>query len=221
MSATFQQQIGLLTVIVCYAPTNPSADADKDVFYDQLGALINGVPKSHFLVVAGDLNAEVGADRRGWERVLGNFGRGTVNDNGTRLLSLASANGLKVMNSFFRHKPAHSVTWYSNAHNAAKVLDYVLVRGRFFTSVHDVRVRRGTALPSDHELVVVKLRLHLLARPKKKFKQKKFDVQRLGDLAVRQDFVARLQPKLPRLMSYHTMWMTRGGEFKTRCSTLV
>jgi exonuclease III len=197
-SATFQQQIGMLTVIICYAPTNPSSEVVKDEFYDQLDSLISSVPNNHYLVVAGDLNAEVGSNRRGWERVLGNFGRGTINDNGTRMLSLASYHGLKAMNTYFQHKAVHSVTWNSNAGNAAKMLDYVLVRGRFFTSVHDVRVRRGTALPTDHELVVVTLKLHLLARPKKRFKQRKFDVQRLGDHAVRQDFLAKLQPKLPQ-----------------------
>jgi exonuclease III len=45
MSACFQQKIGLLTIIVCYAPTNPSSDADKDAFYGQLDAMINAVPR--------------------------------------------------------------------------------------------------------------------------------------------------------------------------------
>jgi hypothetical protein len=101
-------------------------------------------------VVTGDLNAEAGADSRGWTKVIGKFGRGVLNDNGTRMLSLASNNGLKVMNTFFRHKAAHSITWNSNAGNASKMLDYVMVRGRFFTSVHDVRVEAQLCLQTTN-----------------------------------------------------------------------
>ena len=143
------------------------------------------------------MNAEVGHDRTGWERVIGKFGSGTINDNGTRLLSLATNHGLKVTNSFFQHKRAHTITWNSNAGNASKTLDFLLVRGRFFTSVHDVRVRRGTGLPSDHELVIAKLQLHLVSRKKNSARQRKFDVQRLNDFAVQQDFKSIVRRQLP------------------------
>ena len=157
MVARFAQTTGYLSVIVVYAPTDATAPNIKDTFYAELRQCIANVPKQDMIIVAGDLNAEVGASRDGWERTLGPFGVGNRNDNGERLLNFAADYRLKIANSFFKHRRSHQLTWYSNAGNAEKMLDYVLVCGRFFSAVSDVRVRNGTALPSDHRLVVCRL----------------------------------------------------------------
>ena len=195
MSARFETKIGFMTVVACYAPTDCSTAEAKDSFYGHLEALINTIPKADYLVIAGDLNAEVGARREGWERVIGRFGRGNLNDNGVRLLSFANNRNMKVAGSYFRHKSAHSLTWYSNDGRTVKALDHILVRSRWFTSVHNVRVYRGTGLPSDHELVVANLQLHLKAR-KTHPKERKYDVEKLRLPEVRRRFSQVVGEKL-------------------------
>jgi exonuclease III len=178
MAIRFRQTAGFLTVVVAYAPTEVSNAAKKDDFYDVLNTVIAAVPKHDMVIVAGDLNAETGRCRLGWERTLGKFGAGERNDNGERLLRFAADCRLKVANSYFQHKHGHQMTWYSNAGNARKVLDYLLISGRFASAVSDVRVYRRTALNSDHELVIARLKLRLKAK-KCPPPQKKFDLIRL------------------------------------------
>jgi hypothetical protein len=195
MSARFETKIGFMTVIACYAPTDCSTSESKDIFYGHLDALIASTPKTDFLVIAGDMNAEVGSRREGWERVIGHFGRGVINDNGVRLLSFANSYNLKVAGSYFRHKPAHSLTWYSNDGRTRKALDHILVRNRWLTSVQNVRAYRGTSLSSDHKLVVANLQLHLKAR-RKHPKERKFDVEKLCLPEVHQHFTRLVSENL-------------------------
>ncbi|EYC06433.1 hypothetical protein Y032_0076g1060 [Ancylostoma ceylanicum] len=77
---------GTVTVhILCiYAPTEMSPDLVKDEIYGQLQRVVDAIPQSELVVIAGDFNAHVGADRQGWEGTLGRFGVGEVNDNGLR-----------------------------------------------------------------------------------------------------------------------------------------
>ena len=49
-----------LFIVSAYAPTNCSSDAVKDSFYDALGALLRRVKSSDIVVVAGDMNMQVG-----------------------------------------------------------------------------------------------------------------------------------------------------------------
>ena len=58
---------GHLSVIVAYAPTQPSADADKDTFYQQLDSLISAIPPHDTTIILGDFNAVTGSDRHGFE----------------------------------------------------------------------------------------------------------------------------------------------------------
>ena len=49
-----------LTLIAVYAPTVPSATADKDAFYYQLQDVVSRVTRKDIVMLAGDWNAQVG-----------------------------------------------------------------------------------------------------------------------------------------------------------------
>ena len=70
-------------------------------------------PKHNFLVVTGDLNAKVGSDVKGYERVMGKHGVGTNNDNGEKLCDLCGMNDLVITGTIFPHKEIHKQTWIS------------------------------------------------------------------------------------------------------------
>jgi hypothetical protein len=78
-----------LFVISAYAPTNCSHESVKDDFCAQLHDLLQRVPGTDIIVLAGDLNARVGRLASSECHLGGSHGLGgNRNDNGERLLSL-------------------------------------------------------------------------------------------------------------------------------------
>ena len=81
------------SVISCYAPTFRCPDEEKETFYEELGKMLDAVPRKDELVILGDFNARVGlASRDPMEdaptvhEMVGNHGLPERNDNGVRLL---------------------------------------------------------------------------------------------------------------------------------------
>ena len=95
---------GPIFLISAYAPALTSTTEAKDEFYSNLNIVIKNIPNNEQLVLLGDFNARVGADRDSWPSCLGSFGGGEVNDNGQRLLEFCSYHGLCVTNTFFQTK---------------------------------------------------------------------------------------------------------------------
>jgi len=194
-----------LTVVVAYAPTNPSEAADKDTFYAKLQDVISTIPKHSAVVVLGDMNAQLGRDTAAWPGVLGAhsgpvksrapwqpapapgaaqpLATHVANDNGRRCLSLCSGNRLVVANSLFKHGDAHTASFVSNTGSYQATLDHILVTRRLRTSIRDSRVRPGaaTSVQSDHRLVTCDLLLRLRAqRPRPQDAQPRFNTAALA-----------------------------------------
>ena len=146
-----------VSVVVAYAPTE---DADEMV--------ISSVPSHDRLIVLGDFNASLGKDRMFLKTVIGSSCDAKItNDNGHRLIDLASQAGLIVTNTLFPHKYIHTWTWMPPSRTGrGAVKDYILVDEGSRNSVHDVRVYRGAEIDSDHNLLVMKYSLSLRAHGK-------------------------------------------------------
>lgn len=54
-------------IISVYAPTETSPDAVKDAFYTQLQDIMDSLPRTEVIILAGEFNAHVGTNRNGWE----------------------------------------------------------------------------------------------------------------------------------------------------------
>ena len=98
--ARLKHKHGHLSVVVAYAPTDLSSDADKDIFYQQLQSVTSSFSPHDKAVVLGDFNAVSGSESRGFEDVIENYSSGDVNDNSTRLLSYCCAHRLVITGSF-------------------------------------------------------------------------------------------------------------------------
>nr|VZI04539.1 unnamed protein product [Spirometra erinaceieuropaei] len=59
-----------------------SPDEERNIFYEDLHALLERVPKPDKWIVLGDLNAHVGKDPAAWRGVLGLHGLDGSSDNG-------------------------------------------------------------------------------------------------------------------------------------------
>ena len=69
------------------------------------------MPTSEGLIMAGDVNAQIGRDREGYEEVMGPFGFGDRYPEGDRVLSMCKNHDLRVLNTFFKKDREKKVTF--------------------------------------------------------------------------------------------------------------
>ena len=107
------------------------------------------------------------------------------------------------MNTFFQHKRIHKYTWYRDSVGQRSLIDFCIVSADLFSSVVDVRVKRGAELSTDHHLVVYTLRNLSPTKPRKPFRARKahrIQWELLADTKVRSVFasmIASLFRELP------------------------
>ena len=139
-------------MIHVYAPTNDTDVEVKDNFYEKLQAIVE---KHDVLVITGVLDAKVGSNVEGYDRVMGKHGVGTRNVNGEKLCDFGGMNDLVITGIRYFH-----------IRRTYNQIDHVLIDRKFRTSVLDTRAIRSAVIASDHHLVCTKLRLKLKAAPK-------------------------------------------------------
>lgn len=189
-----------ITLIQCYAPTNDSEDDLKDNFYLRLQAEIEQVSMQDLIIIMGDLNAKVGADNSGSDRVMGRHGCGTINENGERLVEFCTTNDLVIGGTLFPHREIHKITWCSPNGRDRNQIDHLLINGKWRRSLRDVKVRRGADVGSDHHLVTacLKLKLKSAGRPAKG--HSRFDVGQLKQPSVRKSFILEVRNRFEALV---------------------
>ena len=106
-----------VTFVVAYAPTEPQNANNKHAFWTSLDRVVEEVPKHEQLFVLMDANARTGRREKGQvgskdSKILGAYGRCTLNDNGELMLSFANNHDLALVNTFFStpkggNSPAH------------------------------------------------------------------------------------------------------------------
>ena len=143
-------------------------------------------------------------------RVLGAYERDALNNNGKRLLSLASENKLALTNKFFSARKgglSHTSNGI-NSRNDRKRIDYILTRQAHRPRAYDVKVHRHPPSPAktdpDHDIVCAMVRLSGRIAPNRRIRTNNqiqpFDRHKFrseGDC--RQRVVARIISKLPDL----------------------
>ena len=161
-----------MSIISAYAPTN-EYEADKKLeFYDDLNKITSTIPRKQDLYIGADFNARVGRTKRGddeWNSILGNFGRGKLNDNGLHLLEYCTQNNLRICTSFFKHR--YYGTWQNPRTKAWHQIDYILCRCNMSHLLTDCYVEPLAECWTDHQMVI--LQQKVINSPKKqKFKKK-------------------------------------------------
>ena len=200
LTARFITAHAKVTVIQCYAPPNDHDDDDKDAFYQQLQDLVEKVPRHDILLVMGDLNAQIGEDRSGFEDVLGPHGYGKRTDNGDRFVQFCAMNNMKVGSTLFEHKDIHRITWISNDHRTQTQIDHIAIGPKWRTPcLQDVRVYRGADVCSDHFLSIAKLQVKLKRPKKKEMKSRRYDTSKLKDPATQAEFQTFLSNRFSAL----------------------
>ena len=215
-----------LNIIQCYAPTNDSDEESKDEFYCRLQTITQTYPERDITILMGDLNAKIGKDNRGYERIMGQHGLGEMNENGERFADLCANNNLVIGGSVFPHRRVHKATWISPDLSTENQIDHVCISKKFRRSLQDVRARRGADVASDHHLLVAKVQLKLRRNwAGEKSQRQKFNTAILRDAATAEKFKITLKNRFQALqeigeeeISINGMWKAVKEAVTTTCS---
>jgi hypothetical protein len=148
-------------------------------------------------MLLGDFNAKAGSNFNEWGRTLGRHGVGEENDNGYRLLEMCSSNNLCLTNTQFIQKPCRKFTWTSPDGRTENLIDYIITREEWLTSVRKTRVYRSADIGSDHHLVVseIKVKLH----GKKPAGAVRYNTEKLKQQEIYNKFQIKMQNKFEAL----------------------
>ena len=162
-------------VVTVYAPQQGRPEEEKEQFYQKLQHQIYSIRTDEEEIVMGDLNGHIGTQREGYEQVMGYHGIGNRNDEGERVLDFCNVNHMKIMNTFFQHRPSHKYTWYGWNNDKQKYdrqtqIDLFLTTNHRF--VTNTKAIPSVSLDSYHRLVVMNTKYKYTAiRPAEKKKR--------------------------------------------------
>jgi len=150
-----------ISFVNLHALTEDKRQEEKDLFYEDVMATLNTIPRRRIQIVLGDMNAKIGKETT-FRPVIGSHSlHNTSNDNGLRLIDLATERGLVVKSTMFPHKTIHKGTWSSPDGKYINQIDHILINLRFSNCIQDVRTVRGADSDSDHFLVKGKIKVKL------------------------------------------------------------
>ena len=200
--ARFYSKFLKTTVIQVYAPTEDSTEEEKDVFYEQLQAVLNKTHKHDIKIVMGDFNAKVGKYEESRREIMGRHGVGTMNNNGEKVINFCEQNNLVITGTCFPHKRIHLATWKSPDGKITNQIDHVLISQQHRTYVMDTRVMRGADVASDHYLLRTKIRLKLQSNKKIAGSRKKFNTSILQQTGMKKKFAISLKNRFEALQDF-------------------
>jgi hypothetical protein len=148
----------VFNVISAYAPQIGLNESVKMQFWKELDALVSSVPISEKLFI-GDLNGHVGSIRVGFDGVHGGFRYESRNQEGEGNLNFALAYDLIVVNTLFRKRVSHLVTFSSGQH--CSQIDFILTRREDRHACLDCKVIPAECVVPQHKLVVADFRFRV------------------------------------------------------------
>ncbi|GJS01684.1 craniofacial development protein 2, partial [Tanacetum coccineum] len=142
-----------VNVISAYAQQVGLSEVEKKTFWDSLDKVVREFPKDQRLILGGDLNGYIGATTEGYTGVHGGFGYGVRNEEGRAILDFAIAHDMVVVNSHFKKRDHHLVTFQSGGR--CTQIDYLLVRRGDLKACKDCKVFPREACSSQHNLLTL------------------------------------------------------------------
>ncbi|XP_021979762.1 craniofacial development protein 2-like [Helianthus annuus] len=146
-----------MVVICVYAPHMGLGDQEKREFWDRLDVVVRAVPREERIFISGDFNGHIGKDSDGFQSADGGFGFGDRNEPGRELLEFAVAHDLGIINSFFRKRVSHLITFSSGGRNTQ--IDYLLMKREDRRWWRDCKVIPGETTVTQHHLLVADIGL--------------------------------------------------------------
>jgi hypothetical protein len=102
-----------IIVLNTHAPTKEKSDDSKDSFYEELEQVFYHFPK--YQILLGDFNAKLRREDRFKPTIRKESLHEDSNDNGVRVVNIATSKNLVVKSTMFLHQNIHKYTWTSPA----------------------------------------------------------------------------------------------------------
>ena len=192
-----------LTIIQVYAPTRDCNDEEIEKFYDDLNNLIKKIPKKDLMIIQGDWNAKIGFnDTQDWKGTTGPYGVGKTNERGLRMLEFAKQNHLVVANTLHNHKLSRKTTWHSPDGKTHNQIDYILVDRKIQSGINRTRTRvfNKPDIGSDHDPVVMTIKMKLSTNRTKPNQRTMFNLDKLLDTEIAAKYQSELSNRFAPLL---------------------
>ena len=192
-----------ITIVQVHAPTSNATEEESEDFYNELETVLTNIPKKDILIVQGDWNAKIGPDAYpDWSGTVGKFAWGETNERGLRLLEFARLHNLTIANTLFPHKASRRTTWHAPNGQYSNQIDFILTSKRFKSGIFTNKTRTfpGADVGSDHDLVMMTMKTKLSKRKKQKNPRIKFNLEKLNDQSIADEFQAKIGGKFASLL---------------------
>jgi exonuclease III len=157
---TIRAQPVNIVVIQVYMPTSDYPEEQIETMYDLIEGIVEKQKANDYVVVMGDWNAVVGDGKQG--TCIGEFGLGTQNEAGEILMEFAKRHDMLISNTMFKHDKRRLYTWKAPGKDGQRYqLDYIMVRQRYKNSVKNAHTYPGADAETDHNLLVMKMKMKL------------------------------------------------------------
>ena len=203
-----------LSIINAYAPTALTTKKnieETNAFYYQLALTYARCrAQSTITMIAGDFNAKLGLKQDDSELFMGNYGKGTRNENGQILTEFLIANRLFAANTTFEHKIKHRSTWHgcilnNPIHNQ---IDYLLLPRKLRSMLQDSRSIHRHIFSSDHSIVktIIDFSEYYRTTKTRAPKARKWNLHQLGEnMEARMDFQRNVNAQLHNINPSDTL----------------
>ena len=185
-----------------YAPNDKT---QYQPFLDEVGVALQKITCAEPIVLLGDFNAHVGTDDKTWKGVIRRQGDSNINRNERCLRQFCATLELCIMNTFFWHKEIYKYTWYRDLVEKRSIIDFCIVSANLFSSVVNVRFKRGAELPTKYHLFVCILGGLSHSETRKLFRARKayrIKWELLADKKVRHTFASKVDFLFRKLPDY-------------------
>ena len=119
--------------------------------------MIECISKEERIVLSADLNGPLGEGNIEDEEIMGRYDSGTRNKEGSMAVDFGKRMDLANVNTFFKIKDEHRVTYKSGGKNTQ--VDYVMCRRRNLKEMCDCKVILNECVAKQHHMVVCKMAL--------------------------------------------------------------
>ena len=171
-----------VSIVSCYSPTNVSEELEVSVFYDELSSLVRSIPKHNVLLIAGDLNAQLGPSHANRYAL-----HTKSNRNGEYLEHFLIQNSLCCLNMQFQKREGKK--WSHTYPNGSKaLLDYIIINKKWKNSARNCECYNTfEGVYSDHRIVTSNIQLSLRSNKQKKSNRPCYDWKQLSQNKVLQN----------------------------------
>ena len=155
----------ILNITSAYAPQVGNIMEEKNDFWQDLDGLIESASKQQRIVLGANLNGHVGEGNIGDEEIMRRYSAGTRNKKRSMAVDFAKRMNLAVVNTYFKKKDKHRVTYKSGEKNTQ--VEYVMCRRRNLKKMCDCKVMVNVCVAKQHRIVVCKMALMVKKKAEK------------------------------------------------------